>query len=806
MLSRIDLRDSKGLIAGQLPRPALKTEDRVEAVRNIIIEVRRRGDEALIDFTKQFDGVEFPSLTVSESDIAAAAERVAQATPEVHEALAAAVRNVKDYHRGQVPNDAEHVRQGLSIREIHRPVARAGCYVPGGRAVYPSTVIMTTVPAIIAGVSEIALAVPPGPDGFIPDVTLAAAAVAGVNEIHPVGGAQAIAALAYGTESIRPVDVIAGPGNVWVTLAQREVADFVGVPSAFAGPSEVMVVADSTVDSTFVAVDIVLQAEHGPDGLAWLVTWDPVTAESVEAEVARVVAAADRREEITSTLRSNGYSVLCASPDQALQVVNQVAPEHLELMVDTPEDLLPQVFNAGAVFCGPWSPSSLGDYAAGPNHVLPTNGTARFASALGVRDFCKSIHVVQASQAGLKHLAPHVIALATAEGLHAHADSVRLRVTASAEGSPRFKTGMTTSQTPTSAPQAREAIALMSGYHSPQVDVEVRLNTNESPYLPPLELTDCLVETVRSVNWNRYPDRQATELRKRVAELHNVRVDEVFVANGSNEVLQSVLLAYSAVGRSTVVFEPTYAMHSHLIRVTGSKLLQGERLKNFALDVRKAVELIKTEKPSLTFLCSPNNPTGLAEPLETVVEVLDAVRSVNGLLCLDEAYGEFTRRSALELFAEDPSIPLLVTRTYSKAWSMAAIRLGYLIGPTWAVEELRKVVLPYHLDSVKQAIGIAALRHRDAMCDRVKAISAGRDQIMSGLTALPVRFWPSEANFVLFQVQHKSAGEVWHELVERSVLVRDCSSWPHFDGCLRVTVGTPEENQRFLSTLSEILK
>ena len=404
----------------------------VEAVRAIIADVRERGDAALRELTERFDGATPASLTVAPGEIAEAAAR----TPaEVRDALAAAVANVEAYHRHQLLDDVRHERGGITVREIHRPVRRAGCYVPGGRASYPSTLIMTTVPARVAGVGEIAVCVPPGPDGRIADVTLAAAAAAGVTEVHPVGGAQAVAALAYGTESIAAVDVIAGPGNVYVALAQREVAGVVGVPAAFAGPSEVVVVADTTSNATFAAADVILQAEHGPDGLAWLVTWDAATADAVEAEVSRLAARADRRTEITATLRNSGYSVLCSSSEQALEVVNEIAPEHLELMVADAEALVPQVRNAGAVFCGSWAPASLGDYAAGPNHVLPTDGTARFAGALGVRDFLKSTHIVSTDRTGLEGLAPHVIALAEAEGLTAHAESVRLRLEAERTGS-----------------------------------------------------------------------------------------------------------------------------------------------------------------------------------------------------------------------------------------------------------------------------------------------------------------------------------------------------------------------------------
>ena len=431
MLTRLDLRGDRGPVASRLPRPEAAPEGPLAAVRAIIADVRERGDDALRELTERFDDAEPASLTVAPDEIAEAAART---PPEVREALAAAAANVEAYHRHQLLDDVVHERGGVTITERHLPVRRAGCYVPGGRAAYPSTLIMTTVPARVAGVDEIAVCVPPGPDGRIADVTLAAAAAAGATEVHPVGGAQAIAALAYGTESIAAVDVIVGPGNVYVALAQREVAGLVGVPAAFAGPSEVVVVADAGADPTFAAADVILQAEHGPDGLAWLVTWDEATAGAVEAEVAWLAARADRRAEIEATLRNSGYSVVCSSAEQALEVVNEIAPEHLELLVADPEALVPRVRNAGAVFCGPWAPASLGDYAAGPNHVLPTDGTARFAGALGVRDFLKSMHVVSTDRAGLAGLAPHVIALAEAEGLTAHAESVRVRLEAERTG------------------------------------------------------------------------------------------------------------------------------------------------------------------------------------------------------------------------------------------------------------------------------------------------------------------------------------------------------------------------------------
>jgi histidinol dehydrogenase len=286
---------------------------------------------------------------------------------------------------------------------------------------------MTALPARVAGVPEVVLCSPPGADGRVDAGILAAASLAGVDEVYRVGGAQAIAAMAYGTESIRAVDTIVGPGNIYVSVAKREVAGEVGVPSAFAGPSEVVVIADDTVPPSFAAIDIIVQAEHGPDGLAWLITWSDEVADRVTAEVTRMVEESPRRDEIESTLDDGGYAVLVEDAARAIEVSNAIAPEHLELLCADAEDLVPLVRHAGAVFLGAHAPASVGDYMAGPSHVLPTYGSARFAGALRVDDFVKQVHVISLDEAGLARLAPHVAALAEAEGLPAHAESVRIR-------------------------------------------------------------------------------------------------------------------------------------------------------------------------------------------------------------------------------------------------------------------------------------------------------------------------------------------------------------------------------------------
>ena len=398
----------------------------VRAVRDILASVRDRGDAAVRELTERFDGVVVDELAVPRADWKRALDGI---DPALRAALEEAAGTIEAFQRAEAAPDVRWERDGLTVRTRRVPVDRAGCYVPGGRAVYPSTVLMTAVPAKVAGVGEVVVCVPPDREGRVPDAVLAAAAVAEVDAVYRIGGAQAIGAMAYGTESVPAVDVIVGPGNAYVAVAKREVAGEgrVGVPSAFTGPSEVVVIADGSAPATYAAIDVILQAEHGPDGLAWLITWSDEVADAVVSEVAALVARAPRRTEIEATLESNGHCVLVDGPEQAIAVANQIAPEHLELLVADPESLLPLVRHAGAVFCGPWAPASIGDYVAGPSHVLPTYGSARFAGALTVDDFTKAVHIIDVDHAAFERLAPHVEALASAEGFDAHAESVRVR-------------------------------------------------------------------------------------------------------------------------------------------------------------------------------------------------------------------------------------------------------------------------------------------------------------------------------------------------------------------------------------------
>jgi histidinol dehydrogenase len=402
-----------------------QSSEAAQRVETIIAQVREQGDAALLELTERFDGVRPDPLRVPADALAAAWE----ATPsDLREALRLAHRRIVDFHQRQKPADLQVTGvHGERLGRRWRPVERAGLYVPGGRASYPSTVLMNAVPAKVAGVQRLVMVTPPGPDGQVNQTVLAAAHLAGVEEIYRVGGAQAIAALAYGTESIPRVDVITGPGNLYVTLAKKAVYGRVSIDS-LAGPSEVLVIADHSANAEHVAADLLAQAEHDPLAAAILLTTSQELAAAVPAALEAQLVGHPRAAITRQALNDWGLIVVCDSLDQAAQLSDRFAPEHLELQVERPEPLADQIQHAGAIFLGAWTPEAVGDYLAGPNHTLPTSGTARFAGALCVETFLRHTSLIQFNRQALEATGGAVGTLADSEGLHSHAESVRRRL------------------------------------------------------------------------------------------------------------------------------------------------------------------------------------------------------------------------------------------------------------------------------------------------------------------------------------------------------------------------------------------
>ena len=352
-------------------------------------------------------------------------------------------------------------------------------------------------------------------------------------------------------------------------------------------------------------------------------------------------------------------------------------------------------------------------------------------------------------------------------------------------------------------PLPRDDLRALEGYHSPQVEVDVRLNTNESPYAPPAAFVERWLAALRTVEWNRYPDRGATDLRTSLGAFLGQPPDRLLCGNGSNEILQTLLLTYGGAGRQAMMFEPTYALHAQIARGTGTGVIAGERRSDYAIDADIAIEAMERTQPSVVFVCSPNNPTGTVESRETVERLAGAAARLGALLVVDEAYGEFAPWSASELVSDD--LPLAVVRTYSKVWSLAGVRLGFVVAPTWMIAQLEKVLLPYNLSVPTQIAGTIALDFAAEMEQRVATLVEERGRLFAALAATErIQVCPSGANFLMFRVAG-DAHELWKRLLTRGVLVRDFSSWPRIEGCLRVTVGTPEENNAFLAALGEAL-
>lgn len=423
-MRRVHLKPAEPFTSALINRTGAFNAGALEAATRIVAQVREGGDTALRQLTAQFDGVELGSLRVPQEAIDAAPGQI---DPDTLEALQQAARQVRDFHERQVQQSWLFTREdGAIVGAKVTPLDSVGIYVPGGRALYPSTVLMNALPAQVAGVERIVCTTPPQADGTVDAAILAACKLAGVTEVYTVGGAQAVAALAYGTETIAPVDKVTGPGNAYVAAAKKVVSGDVGI-DMIAGPSEVCVVADETADPRLVAIDLMAQAEHDPLAACYLVCFSEAYADKVESAIEAHMAKSTRADITRASLDDQGLIVVVESMAQALQAVNVIAPEHLEMHVAHAMEHLGAIRNAGAIFLGEWTPEAVGDYVAGPNHTLPTGGTARYASPLSVEEFVKKSSIIAYSAEALKNDAKAVMQIATHEGLWAHAASVALR-------------------------------------------------------------------------------------------------------------------------------------------------------------------------------------------------------------------------------------------------------------------------------------------------------------------------------------------------------------------------------------------
>ncbi|MAT55553.1 MAG: hypothetical protein CMN32_13835 [Saprospirales bacterium] len=770
---------------GLIARPVIDWQSVELAVQAIFEEVKTSGDAALRELTRRFDGAELEAIAAGEAEMAAAAALLDES---LKKAIQTAAANIRKFHQAQweACNPVETMPGVLCWRRSV-PIEKVGLYIPGGSAPLFSTVLMLALPAAIAGCREVVLCTPPRKDGSVHPAILFAAQLAGVKRVYRVGGAQAIAAMAFGTEGIPKVDKIFGPGNRYVTAAKALVQRHGTATDLPAGPSEVLVIADDTARPDFVAADLLAQAEHDADAQVILVaTSERVLCESLAA-LEQQLATLPRRD-IAAAALAHSRALLLRSEEEAIEFSNAYAPEHLILATANAKALAAQVRNAGSVFIGHWCPESAGDYASGTNHTLPTGGAARAYSGVSLDSFLKKITFQQISPRGLRRLGPTVSTMARAEELEAHARAVDIRLEADAsaddEAAPSSKNDLHR--------LVRPALLSLKPYSSARSEFscEARawLDANEN------------AEDLSGLGLNRYPDPLQLRLKRRLSELKSIGEANIFLGNGSDEAIDLLLRIFCEPGLDNVLTcPPTYGMYGVLAGIHGVEQRQVPLDRHFRLRP-EAVLAAADQRSKLLFLCSPNNPTGnLLRPAD--VEFL--LREFPGIVVLDEAYIDFAAQpSWLSRLPEFPN--LVILQTLSKAWALAGARLGMAFAAESIIDIFNKVKYPYNISELTQRAALAALENTGAFDQYLDRLYHDRLLLAERLQALPIvqRVFPSEANFLL--VRFRQADEVFRSLRNEGIIVRNRSSEIHCHGCLRITVGTSQENELLLKTLERL--
>ena len=785
-----------------------------QAVSAILADVQARGDEALMDYTRRFDRLdvhEAAGLRLSQAELQAALDGLPAAE---RQALERAAERVRRYHEHQRTSSWMYTEaDGTRLGQRVLPLDRVGLYVPGGKAAYPSSVLMNAIPAQVAGVKELVMVVPT-PDGVRNPAVLAAACLAGIQEVYTIGGAQAVAALAYGTRSIRPVDKIVGPGNAYVAEAKRRVFGTVGI-DMIAGPSEILVVSDGSVPADWVAVDLFSQAEHDEMAQAILISPDAAFLDAVAEAIARLLPGQPRRAVIGKSLADRGALIHVRSMQEAAELVNRVAPEHLELAVRDVDGLLADIRHAGAIFMGRWGCEALGDYCAGPSHVLPTMRTPRFSSPLGVYDFQKRSSLIEPSATGADHLAKVAATLARAEGLEAHAQSAEYRL----GGDAHQAAAGTVSPARIAARVERHVrpdVQRMAAYHVADATDAIKLDAMENPWRLPGALQAELAQRLAALAINRYPSGNTyTALKQAIARHDGLDgIDGLVLGNGSDELISLLCQLVAQPGATIMAPAPSFVMYEMGARLAGVGFVPVPLRPNFSLDREAMLQAIETHRPALVFLAYPNNPTGNLFDADDVRAILQAT---DGLVVLDEAYAPFAGGASwLSQLTAWPN--LAVMRTCSK-WGLAGARIGYLASaPAWAAQ-LDKIRPPYNISVLDAETACFAFQHHADFDQQTRALCAERQTLVQRLQAMQgpqglSHVYPTAANFVLVRlaggqgegVGPSRATRVAAAMRAAGVLIKDASRMhPALAECLRLTVGAPEENEAMLQALAAAL-
>ena len=760
-------------------RPAFDVTQLFDVVRPIMDAVHEHGDKALHEFGLRFDGVDLEELAVSAAEVAEACTRVPQ---ELREAICSAYANILDFHLIQSGETARcrETAPGVYCEQHTLPIRSVGLYVPGGQAPLFSTVLMLAVPAAVAMCKEVVLCPPPGKDGKVNPAILFAADLCGVKRIFKVGGAQAIAAMTYGTASVPKVDKIFGPGNAYVTAA-KQLASLAGVAIDMpAGPSEVEVLADESCVPAFVAADLLSQAEHGPDSQAMLVTTSAAVAEAVAAEVEKQLAALPRKE-IAAKSIANSRIIVLADKQDCIDFTNAYGPEHLIIAMKGVPTL--SVSNAGSIFVGNYSCESAGDYASGTNHTLPTMGCVRAYSSLCVDSFQRKMTVQTITPLGIRSIGRTVELMAEAEPLDAPPRAMTLRIQAVAE-QPQEEQGTGIARL------VRPNILKLKPYSSARDEyagkaAHVFLDANECPHNAPN---------------NRYPDPLQWELKQKISAYKGVAPERIFLGNGSDEAIDLIFRTFCTPGVDSVVaIQPSYGMYEVCADINNVHYIKFMLKAGYQFDGTAFAENCR-DIAKVAFLCSPNNPTGNLLPLAEIRKVLDSFR---GIVVVDEAYIDFAPEGSSVVSLLDEYPRLIVLNTFSKAWASAGIRLGMALAHPEVIALFNKVKYPYNVNILTQRAAMERLDHMDEIRAWVDEALSERTRMMQAVAALPIckQVYPSDANFFLARVT--DACRIYDALVEQGIIVRNRHRIMMCENCLRITIGTPAENDELLAALKQ---
>ena len=763
-----------------IERPTRDYSELNTLVEGVFQEIEKRGDKALIEFARTYDKAELDTLRVSNSEIDDAAEKLSE---DLKEAIKTAAKNIRHFHEAQRTSEVYiETQQGVSCWQKKTPIEKVGIYIPGGTAPLFSTVLMLAIPATIAGCKEIVLCTPQQADRPIAPEILYAAKLCGVSSVHPLGGVQAIAALAIGTESVSKVYKIFGPGNQFVTAAKQYAAQKWVAIDMPAGPSELLVYGDETSIPSFIAADLLSQAEHGSDSQVVLVATDASLPEKVNKELDMQLQSLSRKGFAKDALE-NSRTVVFSDSKTAADFINYYAPEHYIIASEHPEMMLDRVKNAGSVFIGNFTPESAGDYASGTNHTLPTNGFARQYNGVNLDSYLKAITFQRISPLGITKIGPAIEEMARAESLTAHERAVTKRLEF-LKGKPIQESKFNLEERVQPHLRTAEVYSSARDEFKDKNKDYTWLDANENPF---------------NTGYNRYPDPQQTLLKEKLAELWEVDRNQLFIGNGSDEVLELLFQLLTKPSKSNVVaIDPSYGMYQVLAEKYDIHYRRVGLNEQFDLN---ANELLSKVDPmtAMVFICSPNNPTGNHLDLEQIIQVIERA---NTLVVVDEAYIDFSERPSLVHLLGRYS-NLIVVRTLSKAYGLAGLRLGVAVSPSELVNWMNRIKPPYNVNALSQNVALERLQASKDIVGEIELLKEQREELNKALEQCPwvSKVFPSDSNFILVRVD--DAKSRYDALVEKGFVVRNRSSQFNCENTLRISVGTVQENKKLISYLTD---